>query len=90
MTKHVSPQLRELAQRMGEHLREGRRRRFPRDTQDDFARRIGVSRYTYQKMESGDPGVALRSYLAAALQLGIGRQFVDGLAPPSRPFFDDT
>jgi DNA-binding XRE family transcriptional regulator len=79
----------ERARRMGTHLREGRRRRFPRDTQDDFARRIGVSRYTYQKMERGDDSVALRSYLAAAIQLGIGTAFVDGLAPPPRAFFDE-
>ncbi|MDZ7839205.1 MAG: helix-turn-helix domain-containing protein [Gammaproteobacteria bacterium] len=90
MIQVSSPQLQELARRMGEHLREGRRRRFPRDTQDDFARRIGVSRYTYHKMERGDPSVALRSYLAAAVQLGIERQFADGLSPPTRPFFDDA
>lgn len=90
MIEDLTPQETDLAQRMGAHLRAGRRLRFPRDTQDDFARRIGVSRYTYQKMEQGHPGVALGSYLAAAVRLGIGRQFADGLAPPSRSFFDDT
>lgn len=75
---------------MGRHLRDGRRQRFPRDTQGDFARRIGVSRYTYQKMEHGDSGVALRSYLTAAILLGVGHAFTDGLTPPPRPFFDDN
>lgn len=89
MTRAASPEITEFARTMGGHLRTGRRRRFPRDTQDDFARRIGVSRYTYQKMERGDPAVALRSYLAAAVLLGIGRQFADGLAPPKRSLFDE-
>jgi len=89
MAAEVERQHIELAKRMGAHLREGRRRRFPRDTQDDFARRIGVSRYTYQKMEQGDVGVSLRSYLAAAIQLGIGQAFADGLTPPPRPFFGE-
>lgn len=79
----------ELARVIGEHLRTGRKRRFPRDSQEDFARRIGVSRPTYQKMEAGDPSVALRSYLLAADMLGIGRQFADGMTPPRRSFFDE-
>lgn len=58
---------RELAAaELGRHLRLGRKRHFPHDSQDDFARRIGVSRPTYQKMEQGDCGVALGSYLRAA------------------------
>lgn len=88
MDSETDRQHAELAKRMGAHLRAGRRQRFPRDTQGDFARRIGVSRYTYQKMEQGNPGVALGSYLAAAIRLGIGRQFADGLAPPPARFFD--
>ncbi|MFP4063848.1 MAG: helix-turn-helix transcriptional regulator [Halochromatium sp.] len=78
-----------LGATIGAHLRAGRKRRFPGDSQDDFARRIGVSRHTYQKMEAGDPAVALRSYLLAAERLGIGRQFADGMAPPRPAFFDD-
>jgi len=40
-------------------------------------------------MEQGDVGVSLRSYLAAAIQLGIGQAFADGLTPPPRPFFGE-
>ncbi|MEX1080450.1 MAG: helix-turn-helix transcriptional regulator [Halofilum sp. (in: g-proteobacteria)] len=90
MTIPVSEEVAELARDMGKQLREGRRRRYPHDTQDDFARRIGVSRYTYQKMEQGDPSVALRSYLFAAVLLGIGHQFAEGLAPPRRGLFDEN
>lgn len=90
MTNDIASDIASLAEQIGAYLREGRHRRFPRDTQDDFARRIGVSRYTYQKMERGDPGVALRSYLTAAALLGIERQFADGFKPPPRPLFDDV
>lgn len=44
---------------IGAHLRAGRRARYPDDTQGDFARRLGVSRYTWQKVEQGDAGVAV-------------------------------
>lgn len=89
MISPAEEEVTDLARRMGVHLREARHRVYPRDTQDDLARRIGVSRYTYQKMERGDPSVALRSYLAAAVLLGIGQQFADGLAPPRRSLFDE-
>lgn len=89
MTGPTERQLTDLARRMGAHLREGRRQRYPRDTQDDFARRVGVSRATYQKMEWGDPSVSLRSYLAAAVLLEIGQQFSDGLTPPRPGLFDE-
>ncbi len=78
----------EPAARLGEHLRAGRRRRFPADTQGDFARRVGVSRYTYQKMEQGDPRVSLGSYLRAADLLGILEQVVAGFEPPRPSLFE--
>ena len=74
--------------RIGEQLRTGRRRRFPGDTQDDFARRVGVSRYTYQKMEKGDPSVALGSYLRAAQLLGILEPLVAAFEPPRPSLFE--
>lgn len=79
----------QLARIIGQHLRTGRQRRFPRDTQEDFARRIGVSRPTYQRMEAGNTKVALGNYLRAADLLGIGRQFADGMTPPRRSFFEE-
>jgi len=86
---HTNDAADELARIIGEHLRTGRKRRFPRDSQDAFARRVGVSRQTYSKMEAGDPSVALRSYLVAADLLGIGRPFADGMAPPRPSFFQE-
>jgi transcriptional regulator with XRE-family HTH domain len=74
--------------RIGEQLRAGRKRRYPNDTQADFARRLGVSRYTYQKMEKGDTKVAMGSYLKAAQLLGILDRFVAGLEPPRRSIFE--
>ncbi len=73
---------------IGEHLREGRKRRFPGDTQDDFARRIGVSRYTYQKMERGEPGVAMGSYLRAAELLGVLEAVAAAFQPPAPSLFE--
>lgn len=74
--------------KLGKHLRANRRQRFSQDTQDDFARRIGVSRYTYQKMEKGDPGVAMGSYLRAADLLGILDAVVAGFEPPEPSLFE--
>lgn len=83
--RHV---LSEASARLGEQFRAGRKRRYPKDTQDDFARRLGVSRYTYQKMEKGDPSVAMGSYLRAAQLLGMLESFVAGLEPPKPSIFE--
>lgn len=83
---HRTPQsLPDLAREIGQHLRAGRKTRFPADTQEDFARRIGVSHYTCRKMEKGDPSVAMGSYLRAAILLGLGEQLAAAFrpAPPS-------
>lgn len=74
--------------RLGEQLRAGRKRRYPNYTQADFARRLGVSRYTYQKMEKGDTTVAMGSYLKAAQFLGILDRFVAGFEPPRPSIFE--
>jgi len=79
----------QMARELGQNLRADRKSRFPRDTQGDFARRIGVSRYTYSKMERGDPSVALGSYLAAARMVGGGRSLVASLSGQRRPLFDE-
>ena len=51
---------------LGEQLRSAREQRFPTDTMNAFALRIGVARATLQKMEKGDLTVSLGSYYAAA------------------------
>jgi len=63
---------------IGEQLRAGRRARFPGDTQGDFARRVGVSRYTWQKVEGGHAGELL----------GILEKVVAAFAPPRRSLFE--
>lgn len=85
----ISPSVNRLAfEALGQHLLAGRRRQFPQDSQSDFARRIGVSRYTYQKMEKGDPGVAMGSYLRAAELLGILDAVIAGFKPPEPSLFE--
>lgn len=78
----------EAAEILGRHLRAGRRRHFPRDSQQDFARRIGVSRATYQKMEKGDRNVALGSYLEAARLLGRLRRVAESFEPRPESIFE--
>ncbi len=75
-------------ERIGKELRAGRHARFPNDSQGDFARRVGVSRYTWQKVENGHGGVAMTTYLQAAELLGILDQVCVGFAPPRRSLFD--
>ena len=77
-----------LVEAIGQHLRSARKQRFPGDTQQDFARRIGVSHYTWRKMEKGDPGVAMGSYLAAAQLLGMADQLVDAFRLPAPSLFE--
>ncbi|HEN47313.1 MAG TPA: XRE family transcriptional regulator [Mizugakiibacter sp.] len=63
---------------LGERLRI---RRIDRgDTQAKFAARLGVSIPTYQRMERGDPGVALGHWVRALRLLG-GLEAFDGLFP---------
>jgi len=89
MDDHDESDIRRLSARIGECLRRGRRVRFPEDTQDDFARRVGVSRYTWQKAEHGDPSVAMGTYLRAARLLGIGDQVAQAFEPPPRSLFEE-
>ncbi|MEA5446545.1 helix-turn-helix domain-containing protein [Gammaproteobacteria bacterium AB-CW1] len=89
MSADLDSELQQACARVGASLRLGRKRRFPGDTQGDFARRVGVSRYTYQKMERGEPGVAMGSYLAAASLLGILDQVVASFTPKRPPLFGD-
>jgi transcriptional regulator with XRE-family HTH domain len=88
MVAHTANQASDCARRIGQQLRQARRRRS--DTQDDFARRIGISRYTLIKIERGDGGVAIDTYLRAAVALGIHDAVVQGFSPPPRSIFDVT
>lgn len=60
---------------MGNGLRQARAHNYPNDTQADFAKRIGVSRYTYQKMERGETSVAMGHYFRAAQLLSLESRF---------------
>lgn len=86
MLASIENQAIDSARRIGEALRTARRERG--DTQDDFARRIGVSRYTLIKIERGNQGVSLDTYLRAAVALGIADTVVRGFSPPPRSIFD--
>lgn len=88
MSPDQNPEIVRTAATLGSHLRAGRRRHFPRDSQEDFARRIGVSRATYAKMEKGDPGVALGSYLEAARLIGRLRAVADAFEPRPESIFE--
>lgn len=57
----LSPALQRIARSFGERLQLARNRRKLSATL--FAERIGVSRNTLQRVEDGDPGVSLGTYL---------------------------
>jgi len=85
----LSKNLHPISAAIGERLRDARKRRFPGDDQQTFARRLGVSRETLRKMEHGDPGVAFGRYLEAAELLGCLDGF-RGLFEPARDLFEEA
>ncbi len=74
--------------RLGQNLKDARRRLYPADNMADFALRIGVSRATLQKMEQGDLSVSLGKYYQAGKLLGLEQGFEQLLLAP-RSLFDD-
>lgn len=62
---------------IGKHLKLARKAKFPGDTQAMFAKRLGVGRRTYQKMEKGDPSVNFGAYLDVAKLLGCEHHFAE-------------
>lgn len=62
------PEVAKVLEELGEGLKIARQRR--RQSQVDFAERLMVSRATLQRMERGDPSVALGAWVAAAWLLG--------------------
>ena len=80
---------------LGERMRHARLRR--RLTSVLFAERMGVSRDTLHRLEKGDPGISLGTYLRALRVLGLdldldllarddvlGRRLQDERLPPRR------
>lgn len=62
------PEVARVLDELGEGLKIARQRR--RQSQADFAERLMVSRATLQRMERGDPSVALGAWVSAAWLLG--------------------
>jgi DNA-binding XRE family transcriptional regulator len=58
-------------------------RKRRRETQEEFAERIGVSRTTLVQMERGSLAVALGNYASALWVLGMAEQIAE-LADPSK------
>jgi len=79
--KFVSTRAQSTAGRLGGAIRSARLAR--KATQKDLAERARMSLFTWQKIEKGDPSVAMGSWLAALEQTGlIGH--LDQLSEPER------
>ena len=67
-------------QKLGAHIRRARKEAF-RETREAFARRLGCSPMTVDRIENGKPGVAA-IYLMAALQaMQVLPDVVDAASP---------
>ena len=90
----VFPQEQRLLAELGERLRLARQRR--KLSNEVVAQRAGVSRTTVYKVEAGDPGATLGSYVRVLAVLGlegdlhllaaddrVGRKLQDLALPPS-------
>ena len=90
MSKHslgklsFPPEVTRVLNELGEGLKIARQRR--RQSQMDFAERLMISRSTLQRMERGDPTVALGAWVAAAWLLGR----LPDLQVVFNPDFDET
>lgn len=62
------PEITRVLKELGEGIKIARQRR--RQSQTDFAERLMISRATLQRMERGDPTVALGAWVTAAWLLG--------------------
>ena len=76
MARTHTRQTQDAAIAFGALVAAGRRSRS--FTAKDFAERVGVSVPTLRKVESGDPSVALGTYLEAAVLAGVPLFSVDG------------
>lgn len=75
----LSPRVRRALSKLGADIALARRKRGL--TELMMAERLGVARGTYQRVERGDPTVAMGVYAMALLVLGIGTPLAD-LADP--------
>lgn len=78
-----------VSRAVGRALRTARQTRFPEDSQSDFARRIGVSRATYAKMEAGDLSPSFRAFWAAFELFGCDERIVAAIVSTQRSLLDD-
>lgn len=73
--------LNSLLQAYGQRIAELRKLKYPRDTAEDFAARVGCSRKTLYRVEIGAGGGKIDTYLSIAEVLGIQDQFADLFSP---------
>lgn len=76
----LAPQAAESLKALGENLALARLRR--KESLRDWAKRIGVSVRTLQRLEDGDPGVGMGIYAAALWLMGRAQALPD-LADPA-------
>jgi transcriptional regulator with XRE-family HTH domain len=69
----------QVLERLGAQIATARKRRHW--TQDDLARRIGVSKPTVVGLEGGKPGTALGVYVAALWALGLHHALAEFAQP---------
>ena len=74
----------DIITRLGFALRAARIK--ARQTQDEFAARIGVSRWNVAAMEKGDPKVSLAAWIKASNLLGLLAGWDSVLQEPEDPF----
>jgi DNA-binding XRE family transcriptional regulator len=60
---------------LGCRIRAYRKLKFPHDTQESFALRLGINKNTLSAMENGKPIVAIGTFVKAAELLGCDDQF---------------
>jgi transcriptional regulator with XRE-family HTH domain len=75
----ISPRVRRSLSKLGADISLARRKRGL--TEHMMAERLGVARGTYQRVEQGDPSVAMGVYAMTLLVLGAGTPLAD-LADP--------
>lgn len=81
---NIHPELREPAldglKKLGEHIRRARKEAF-KESRVDFAKRLGCTPPTLDRLESGDPGVATMYLAAALLTMSVLPDVVEAASP---------
>jgi transcriptional regulator with XRE-family HTH domain len=72
-----------VAQEFGGHIAEARKRR--RWTQEELARKAGITRQTLMKIERGNLGTALTAYIAVLWAMGLHHSFAALVAAERDP-----